>query len=282
MDARTAESIEVSLPTAWPRFQPALSVALALALAGVPVHHDALAAQDARARLIAALRARREAVTALRGRAQLVVSAPEWDGASQAEAAVVARRPASLRLRAWVGPSTLFDLTGVADTCSAHVVRYGAWARGPCADLNDITGVPADPEDVVAALFEPYFQEDSLVIEEVGDEVVTASWPAPRGARIHGRFRREGFVPLSYEWKEGDRVRARLRYDDFVRESFGPWPRDVQVEWPEKKALLRLHFHELDLDPEFEDDPFAMIPPEGTRLFINLGEMIDRSTEKTP
>jgi hypothetical protein len=260
------------------RFRPAVVIAIVTVVTLPPLVHAAPAG-EVRTRLLSSLRERREAVSAMRGRAQLVVSAPEWDGSSQAEAAVVARRPDAIRLRAWVGPSTLFDVIGVGDTCGAHLVRYGAWARGPCAGLASFSGLPAQPADVVEALFgEPFLDQDSLVVDEQEADAVLASWPAPGGGRIHGRFRRAGFVPTSYEWREGERVRARLRYDDFLQESFGPWPRTVQVEWPERRALLRLRFHELDLDPELDESLFALAPPEGATV-IEWGEALERASE---
>jgi hypothetical protein len=237
--------------------------------------------------LVRSLAFRAAAVRTLRGRADLEVSAQPWGGSSEAEAAVLAERPNRLHLRAYAGPVTAFDLVSRDGRFWAHVPdRHELWT-GPVHALEKKTGIPVLGDDLVSALlgdpfgapgdawFEPrpstrHLEGDTVAtnrarLVSVNADRAVVEWGAREGGVARAIIRRLDGVPLSIEWwRDGARV-ASVRYDDYVHETEGPWPRKLAFHWNDPEASLRLTFHELQLNRDLPETSFTPPDPPGAR-----------------
>ena len=224
-----------------------------------------------RAELRADLAGRAAQVRGLRGRAEVRLSAPAWGGTSWMEAAVVARAPAQLRLRAYAGPAALFDLAADADGFALYVPESRLLWSGPPAALPAITGFPGEPADVVAALLgTPFGTPDSLELIAADAERATARWRGPRGEDVTARYRRRPLRAEEFRLARGDTVIAILACDDFLKESVGWWPRRWTLSWPADSAVLDLQFRELTLNPRPRPEDFRLRPPADA-LRVEMG-----------
>jgi hypothetical protein len=224
-----------------------------------------------RAELHADLAGRASRVRAVRGRAEVRLSAPAWGGASWMEAAVVARAPAELRLRAYAGPAALFDLAADAGGFALYVPESRMLWSGPPEALPAITGFPGEPADVVAALLgAPFGTPDSLELIAADAERATARWRGARGEDVTARYRRRPLRAEEFRLARGDSVIAILACDDFLKESVGWWPRRWTLSWPAEGAVLDLQFRELTLNPRPRPEDFILRPPADA-LRVEMG-----------
>ena len=209
---------------------------------------------------------RTTAVRTLRGRAEIEVSAQPWGGSSQAEAAVLAQKPDQLHLRAYAGPVTAFDLVSASGRFWAYVPeRHELWT-GPVQALERSTGIPVLGDDLVNALLGDPFgaPQDARLVSLTADRAVVA-WAARGGGEALATMRRLDGTPLSFEWRKGGATIATIRYDDFVHETEGLWPRKLTLHWNDPEASLRLVFHELALNRDLPESSFVPPDPAGAK-----------------
>src|SRR5262245_43185084 len=221
--------------------------------------------------LVRSLAARTTAVRTLRGRAELEVSAQPWGGSSEAEAAVLAQKPDQLHLRAYAGPVTAFDLVSAAGKFWAHVPgRHELWT-GPVQALEQRTGIPVLGDDLVKALLgDPFGAPEEARLVSINADRAVVAWKARVGGEAIATIRRLDGVPLSFEWRRDGVTVATIRYDDFVRENEGLWPRKLMLHWNDPEASLRLAFHELQLNRDLPESAFVPPdPPNARRIDFN-------------
>jgi hypothetical protein len=224
-----------------------------------------------RSEILAALRQPGARVQAVRGRAEVRVSAPTWGGASWMEAAVVAERPARLRLRAYAGPATVFDVAADAVSFQLYIPGNEMVWSGPPDALPEITGFPGRPADVVASLLgTPFGVPDSVQLVAVDAQTATVCWPGPDGAEVRLRCGRQPLRAEEFRLVRGDSLVAVLTCADFLKESVGWWPRQWTLSWPGERATLALQFRQLELNPHVGPETFRLTPPEGA-LRIEMG-----------
>jgi len=224
-----------------------------------------------RAEIHADLVGRAGRVRGVRGRAEVRLSAPAWGGASWMEAAVVARAPGQLRLRAYAGPAALFDLAADAGGFALYVPESRMLWSGPPEALPAITGFPGEPADVVAALLgAPFGTPDSVELIAADAERATARWRGTRGEDVTARYRRRPLRAEEFRLARGDSVIAILACDDFLKESVGWWPRRWTLSWPAEAAVLDLQFRELTLNPQPRPEDFRLRPPADA-LRVEMG-----------
>jgi hypothetical protein len=211
--------------------------------------------------LVRSLAARGAAVRTLRGRAEIEVSAQPWGGSSETEAAVLAERPDRLHLRAYAGPVTAFDLVATQGRFWAHVPdRHELWT-GPVQALEKRTGIPVLGEDLVRALLgDPFGAPDEARLVSLTADRAVVAWPARDGGEAIATIRRLDGAPLSIEWQRDGGTVATVRYDDYLRETEGLWPRKLMFHWNEPESFVRLAFHELQLNHELPKTAFT--PPD--------------------
>jgi hypothetical protein len=216
--------------------------------------------------LVRSLAARTAAVRTLRGRAEIEVSAQPWGGSSEAEAAVLAQKPDQLHLRAYAGPVTAFDLVAAGGTFWAHVPeRHELWT-GPVRALERRTGIPVLGEDLVNALLgDPFGAPEHARLVSLSADRAVVAWPAQGGGEAITTIRRLDGVPLSIEWQRDGGTVATVRYDDYMHETEGLWPRKLMFRWTDPEASLRLAFHELQLNHDLPATAFAPPDPPGVR-----------------
>lgn len=224
------------------------------------------------ARIRSDLEGRRSRVRSLRGRAEVLVSLPELGGTTRVESAVLASRPAHLRLRGWVGPVTVFDAVGDSARVALYLPDRDRVWRASTRALERKTGFPLGPRDVVSLLLgEPFGDIDSLRLIEVGPDAATVTWRLDETSEVRARYLRDRLVPLEFRLlDEGDEV-AVLRYSDYLKESVGWWPRVLSLSCPRQKARFEVHFHELELNPELPPRLFELRSPRGADE-IEVGE----------
>jgi hypothetical protein len=221
--------------------------------------------------ILSRLAERRERVQGIRGRAELSMSAPDWKGSGNLESAILARRPASLRLRGYAGPTTAFDVLSRPDRFWVYLPRKHAVWSGPPENLEAVTGFPALPSEIVSALLgDPFSPGDSVQLVGADRDFLTLGWEA-RGGRVEARFSRSSLLPAEYRWWRDGQLTAELHYADYLSESVGPWPRELSLQWPRDHASLRIRFRELTLNPEWTADAFEFRRPPGT-LELEMGE----------
>jgi len=223
--------------------------------------------------LVRSLEARTRVVRTLRGRAEIEVSAKQWEGSSQTEAAVVAERPDRLHLRAYAGPVTAFDLVSSDGRFWAFVRERRELWTGPVPALEKRTGIPALGKALVSALLGDPFgpPQDARLVSMTPDRAVV-EWSAREGGVARATIRRLDDVPLAIEWKREGKTVASVRYDDFVHETeTGLWPRRLSLRWTDPAASLRLSFHELQLNHDLTDAAFAPPDPPGAK-HVELGD----------
>jgi outer membrane lipoprotein-sorting protein len=231
-----------------------------------------------RAEILAGLRQRAARLRGLRGRAEVRLSAPAWGGASWMESAVVAEAPARLRLRAYAGPTTLFDVAADGERFWLYLPENQMVWSGPPEALPEITGFPGRPGDVVAALLgRPFGTPESLDLVSVDAERAVVRWSAPGQGEVTARFQRRPLWAEEFRLARGDSLVATLSYGDYLKESVGWWPRQVTLAWPGELATLALQFRQLELNPRVGLEIFQFAAPEGA-LRVEVGAAGGRAT----
>jgi len=218
--------------------------------------------------IVRSLAARSAAVRSLRGRADIEVSAQPWGGSSETEAAVLAERPDRLHLRAYAGPITAFDLVSTGGQFWAHVPgRHELWT-GPVHALEKSTGIPVLGEDLVSALLgNPFGAPENARLVSINADRTVVEWPARDGGQAIATVRRLDGAPLSIEWQRDGITVATIRYDDYLHETEGLWPRKLLFHWNDPESFLRLSFHELQLNHDLPQTAFAPPdPPDAKRI----------------
>jgi len=213
---------------------------------------------------VRALVARARAAHTLRGRAEIALSAADWEGSTQAEAAILAEAPGRLRLRAYAGPVTAFDLVARDGRFWAYVPdRHEVWS-GPADALERRLGFPVRADDLVDVLLgRPFGPPDAARLVSLDADRAVLAWDVPRGGSVRATVRRLDGAALSYEWTRDGRTLAVLRADDFVREPSGLWPRRLSLRWTEPEASLRLTFREQQLNRDLPGGSFEPLAPPG-------------------
>jgi hypothetical protein len=211
---------------------------------------------------VRALVERAGAARTLRGRAEIGLWSADWDGSTTAEAAILAERPGRLRLRAYAGPITAFDLVARDDRFWAYVPdRHEVWT-GPAEALERRLGFPVRGEDLVDVLLgRPFGPPEGARLISIDADRAILVWNAARGGIVRATVRRLDGATLSHEWIRDGRTLAVLKADDFVREPSGLWPRRLFLRWTEPAASLRLTFHEQQLNralPAGSFEPLAL------------------------
>jgi len=224
--------------------------------------------------LVRSLAARAAAVRTLRGRAEIEIRAEAWEGSSETEAIVLAQKPDQLHLRAYAGPVTALDLVTAQGRFWAHVPRRHELWTGPVRALERRTGVPVLGEDLVNALLgDPFGAPENARLVSVGADRAVLVWSARSGGEAVATIRRLDGVPLSFEWRKDGASVATIRYDDYVRETEGLWPRKLLFHWSDPDASLRLTFHELQLNRDLPGTSFAPPdPPDAKRIEFSAAE----------
>ena len=213
---------------------------------------------------VRALVARAQAARTLRGRAEMALSAADWDGSTQAEAAILAEAPGRLRLRAYAGPITAFDLVTRDDRFWAYVPeRHEVWS-GPAEALERRLGFPVRADDLVAILLgRPFGAPDAARLVSLDTDRAVLAWESPRGGTVRVTVRRLDGAAIAYEWARDGRTLAVLKADDFMREPSGLWPRRLSLRWTEPEATLRLVFREQQLNRDLPAGAFEPLAPPG-------------------
>lgn len=213
---------------------------------------------------VRALVARARAARSLRGRAEIALSAADWEGSTQAEAAILAEAPGRLRLRAYAGPVTAFDLVARDGRFWAYVPdRREVWS-GPADALERRLGFPVRADDLVDVLLgRPFGAPDAARLVSLDADRAGLAWDVPRGGTVRVTVRRLDGAALSYEWTRDGRTLAVLKADDFVREPSGLWPRRLNLRWTEPEASLRLTFREQQLNRDLPGGSFEPLAPPG-------------------
>jgi hypothetical protein len=221
-------------------------------------------AERLRRDILADLQRRAARLHALRGRAELRLSAPAWGGASWMEAGLAAEAPARLRLRAYAGPTTLFDLAADAARFSLYLPDSRTVWGGPPEALPAVTGFPGRPAEVVSALLgQPFGTPEAVELVNADADRVTVRWRAADGGEVTARYRRRPLQAEEFRLARGDSLAAVLAYDDYLKESAGWCARRVTLTWPRDGATLVLQFRDLEWNPSLRPDAFDFTPPEG-------------------
>lgn len=216
--------------------------------------------------LVRSLTARMTAVHTLRGRAEVEVSSEGWEGSSQFEAAVVAARPDQLHLRGYAGPVTAFDMVSSGERFWAYVRERRELWTGKVPALERRVGIPSLGQALVSALVGDPFgpPQDARLVSITADRAVI-EWSARDGGVARATIRRLDQAPLSIVWLREGKTLASVRYDDFVRETEGLWPRKLTFHWNQPQASLRLAFNEQQLNRELAPESFTPPDPEGAK-----------------
>lgn len=215
---------------------------------------------------VASLTARMTAVHTLRGRADVEVSSQGWEESSEFEAAVVAERPDSLHLRGYGGPVTVFDLVSAGGRFWAYVRDRRELWTGPVPALERKVGIPSLGQALVSALVgDPFGPPQDARLVSINADRAVVEWSARDGGVAKATIRRLDQTPLSIVWLRGGKTMATVRYDDFVHETEGLWPRKLSFHWNEPQASLRLAFHEQQLNHDLPAEAFTPPDPEGAK-----------------
>jgi hypothetical protein len=214
------------------------------------------------------LESRVQGITSLRGRGYLWISSPDWQGAGQVNTIILSRRPDELRMRGLLPFSTVFDVVSSADRFFLYFPGEGEVWAGPPEELAPLTGLPILPRDVITGIFAaPIVEAEGLTVTGSDPGRVWVEWILSGDTRVRGEFSRSPVLPREFSVLEGDRLRVRLQYDDYLLEPGGWWPRDITLRWPELETRMRIRFVEIELNPEFKPGSFVFDPPEGVEWF---------------
>ena len=216
--------------------------------------------------LVRSLAQRATVARSLRGRAEIEVTAEGWEGSTQTEAAVLAQRPGQLHLRAYAGPVTALDLVCTDGRFWAYVRdRHELWT-GPVHALERRMGIPSLGDALVSALLgDPFGAPENARLVSVDADRAVVEWAARHGGVARATIRRLDGVPLQMAWLRDGQTLATVRYDDYVHENEGLWPRRLSFHWNDPQASLRLAFHELQLNRDLPASSFAPPDPEGAK-----------------
>jgi len=216
--------------------------------------------------LVRSLVHRATVARSLRGRAEIEVAAEGWEGSAQTEAVVLAQRPDQLHLRAYAGPVTALDLV-------SHDGHFWAWVRdrhelwtGPVRALEHRMGIPSLGSALVRALLgDPFGPPEGARLLSIDADRAVVEWNAKDGGVARATIRRLDGVPLQMAWLRHGVTIATVRYDDYVHENEGLWPRQLSFHWNDPESSLRLAFHELQLNRDLPATSFAAPDPEGAK-----------------
>jgi hypothetical protein len=143
--------------------------------------------------------------------------------------------------------------------------RRELWT-GPVRALERRMGIPSLGSALVRALLgDPFGPPENARLVSIDADRAVVEWDARSGGVARATIRRLDGVPLQMAWLRDGQTVATVRYDDYMHENEGLWPRQLAFHWSDPESSLRLAFHELQLNRDLPAISFAPPDPEAAK-----------------